>query len=82
MKRRVTIIPLDKISSRSLDHQVIDYAKQVAPGKVDLALNLIDFEDELHKAMEYIFGTTFICNDPNSAKAVTFDPKIRVDQLL
>lgn len=77
LKRRVTIIPLDKISSRSLDHQVIDYAKQVAPGKVDLALNLIDFEDELHKAMEYIFGTTFICNDPNSAKAVTFDPKIR-----
>ena len=28
--------------------------KQVAPGKVDLALNLIDFEDELYKAMEYI----------------------------
>ena len=54
MKRRVTIIPLDKISSRKLDHQVIDYAKQVAPGKVDLALNLIDFEDELYKAMEYI----------------------------
>lgn len=77
LKRRVTIIPLDKISSRKLDHQVIDYAKQVAPGKVDLALNLIDFEDELYKAMEYIFGTTFICNDPNSAKAVTFDPKIK-----
>ncbi|RCK54423.1 Structural maintenance of chromosomes protein 2 [Candida viswanathii] len=77
LRRRVTIIPLDKISSRSIDPNVIDYAKQVAPNKVELALNLIEFEEELHKAMAYIFGSTFICDDPNSAKAVTFDPKIK-----
>ena len=27
--------------------------------------------------MEYIFGTTFICNDLIQLKAVTFDPKIK-----
>lgn len=77
LRRRVTIIPLDKISSRTIDPKVIDYAKQVAPNKVELALNLIEFEEELYKAMAYIFGSTFICDDPNSAKAVTFDPKIK-----
>jgi structural maintenance of chromosome 2 len=77
LKKRVTIIPLDKIQSRTTPSNTIEYAKQVAPGKVDLALNLIDFEQELTKAMEYIFGTTFICNDPETAKNVTFDAKIR-----
>ncbi|KAG7662300.1 SMC2 [[Candida] subhashii] len=77
LRRRVTFIPLDKIHARSVDANVIEYAKQLVPGKVDLALNLIEFEKDLCKAMEYIFGSTFICNDPDTAKAVTFDPRIR-----
>lgn len=77
LKRRVTIIPLDKISARSLPPNIVTYAKEKCPEKVELALNLIDFENELSKAMTYIFGSTFICMDPNTAKAVTFDPKIR-----
>lgn len=77
LKRRVTIIPLDKISARSTPHETVAYAKNKCPEKVELALNLINFEDELHRAMTYIFGTTFICLDPNTAKAITFDPKIR-----
>ncbi|KAK6465470.1 chromosome segregation and condensation [Scheffersomyces coipomensis] len=77
LRRRVTIIPLDKINAYAIDQQTINYAKQLAPNKVELAINLIDFEDELTKAMQYIFGSTFICNDPNTAKIITFDPKIR-----
>lgn len=77
LKKRVTIIPLDKIQSRLLDTQMVEYAKLLRPQKVDLALNLIKFEDELHKAMEYVFGTTFIVKDPEAAKTITFDPKIR-----
>lgn len=77
LKRRVTIIPLDKISARSLPEKVVSYAKEKCPEKVELALNLINFELELHKAMTYIFGSTFVCMDPNTAKAVTFDPQIR-----
>ncbi|EGW32796.1 uncharacterized protein SPAPADRAFT_54808 [Spathaspora passalidarum NRRL Y-27907] len=77
LKRRITIIPLDKITTRTINNDVIQYAKQVAPGKVELAMNLIDFENDLRKAMEYVFGTTFICNDPHTAKTITFDPKIR-----
>lgn len=77
LRRRVTIIPLDKIHARSLPHNVVDYAKNKCPDKVDLALDLINFEEELIKAMQYIFGTTFICRDANTAKEITFDPKIR-----
>lgn len=77
LKRRVTIIPLDKISTRSTPHETVAYAKNKCPERVELALNLINFEEELHKAMSYIFGNTFICMDPDTAKAITFDPKIR-----
>lgn len=77
LKKRVTIIPLDKISSRVIDDKLVQTAKKLCPDKVELALNLIDFENELTKAMSYIFGSTFICNDPHTAKMVTFDPQIR-----
>ncbi|KAK6197489.1 chromosome segregation and condensation [Scheffersomyces amazonensis] len=77
LKRRVTIIPLDKINAHSIDDGITQYAKKLTPNKVELAINLINFDQELLKAMEYIFGTTFICNDPNTAKTITFDPKIR-----
>ncbi|OBA23155.1 RecF/RecN/SMC protein [Metschnikowia bicuspidata var. bicuspidata NRRL YB-4993] len=77
LRRRVTIIPLDKIKVWSLPHNKVVYAKNKCPDKVELALNLINFEEELFKAMSYIFGSTFICADPNTAKEITFDPKIR-----
>ncbi|CUM57824.1 unnamed protein product [Debaryomyces tyrocola] len=77
LKKRVTIIPLDKISSRVIDDRSVKAAKTLCPNKVELALNLVDFENELLKAMQYIFGNTFICNDPQTAKMVTFDPQIR-----
>lgn len=78
LKRRVTIIPLDKIQARCADRRTIEHAKSIAPNRVELALNLIDFETELVRAMEYIFGTTFLCDDPETAKRITFDPQIRL----
>lgn len=77
LKRRVTLIPLDKIKVYSIPPRTTEYAKQIAPGKVELAINLIEYEPEVAKAMEYIFSSTFICNDPLTAKNITFDPKIR-----
>lgn len=77
LKKRVTIIPLDKISTRSIPQNIVDYAKSLCPNKVDLAIRLIDYDSELSKAMTYIFGSTFICQDPDTAKKITFDPKIR-----
>jgi structural maintenance of chromosome 2 len=77
LRRRVTIIPLNKIAARTLSHQSIHMAKELCPGKVELALNLIGYADEVTKAMEFIFGTRFICEDAETAKKVTFHPQIR-----
>ncbi|ANB14486.1 condensin subunit SMC2 [Sugiyamaella lignohabitans] len=77
LKRRVTIIPLNKISSSRLSEERLSNAKKLAPGKVDLALNIVGYEADVFAAMEYVFGSTLICKDTATAQLVTFDPKVR-----
>ncbi|WLF79614.1 Structural maintenance of chromosomes protein 2 [Lodderomyces elongisporus] len=77
LRKRVTMIPLDKINPAVIGSATIGHAEQIAPGKVQLALSLVNYHRDLHKAMQYVFGTTFICDDPNTAKAVTFHPQVR-----
>ena len=78
LKKRVTIIPLNKISAFKASADKIGAAQKIAPGKVDLALSLIGYEKEVNAAMEYVFGSTLICNDSDAAKKVTFDPSVRM----
>lgn len=77
LRKRVTIIPLNKIAARSINPNTVKLAKDLCPGKVELALNLVGFEEEVSKAMEYIFGSVFITKDPNTSKTITFNPNIR-----
>ncbi|SCW01151.1 LAFE_0D06216g1_1 [Lachancea fermentati] len=77
LRKRVTIIPLNKISARRLNEQTLRLAKDIAPNGVELALNLIGYEEEVTRAMEFIFGTSLICKDANIAKKVTFHPQVR-----
>lgn len=77
LRRRVTIIPLNKIAARTLSQHQVHLAKELCPGQVELALNLIGYEQEVAKAMEFIFGTRLICKDADTAKQVTFHPQIR-----
>lgn len=78
LKKRVTIIPLNKISSFRASAEKIGAAQRLAPGKVDLALSLIGYDREVSAAMDYVFGTTLICNDAETAKRVTFDQAVRM----
>jgi structural maintenance of chromosome 2 len=45
---------------------------------VDLALSLVGYDNEVTAAMEYVFGSTLVCDDSATAKTVTFDPAIRM----
>lgn len=36
------------------------------------------YDDEISKAMEYVFGSTFICADAETAKLVTFNQTVRM----
>jgi structural maintenance of chromosome 2 len=78
LRKRVTIIPLNKISSFRASAEKIGAAQNIAPGKVDLALSLIGYDEEITAAMNYVFGNTLICNDADTAKRVTFDPSVRI----
>ncbi|UKZ73959.1 hypothetical protein TrVFT333_001613 [Trichoderma virens FT-333] len=78
LRKRVTIIPLNKISAFKASAQTIATAQRLAPGKVDLALSLVGYDDEVASAMEYVFGNTLICADAETAKKVTFDPNVRM----
>ncbi|KAK0643618.1 RecF/RecN/SMC [Cercophora newfieldiana] len=78
LRKRVTIIPLNKIAAFRASAQTIATAQKIAPGKVDLALSLVGYDDEVSAAMEYVFGNTLICADAETAKRVTFDPNVRM----
>ncbi|KAK3869016.1 hypothetical protein Pcinc_025643 [Petrolisthes cinctipes] len=77
LQSRVTIIPLNKISGRSIDARTIHQAEAlVGKENVQTALSLVCYDNELHQAMEWVFGTAFICRDMDVAKRVTFAPNI------
>lgn len=78
LRKRVTIIPLNKIAAFKASAQTIATAQKLAPGKVDLALSLVGYDDEVSAAMEYVFGNTLVCADADTAKRVTFDPNVRM----
>ncbi|KAK9480185.1 RecF/RecN/SMC [Lipomyces japonicus] len=78
LRKRVTIIPLNKISAFKASAEKLGAAKNIAPGKVDLALSLVGYDEEVARAMEYVFGSTLICADSETAKKVTFDPRVRM----
>ena len=80
LKKRVTILPLNKISSRCTDATKVQRAKSAATsmgGSANLALELVGYEKEMQKAMEYVFGSTIICDTSDIAKAIAFDKQIR-----
>ncbi|KAL3417306.1 RecF/RecN/SMC N terminal domain-containing protein [Phlyctema vagabunda] len=81
LRKRVTIIPLNKIASFRASAEKIGAAQRIAPGKVDLALSLVGYDDEVSTAMDYVFGNTLICADAATAKRVTFDPAVRMKSI-
>ncbi|GAO18140.1 hypothetical protein UVI_02036770 [Ustilaginoidea virens] len=78
LRKRVTIIPLNKIAAFKASAQSIATAQSLAPGKVDLALSLVGYDEQVSAAMEYVFGNTLICADAETAKRVTFDPQVKM----
>jgi len=78
LRRRVTIVPLDKIAASRAPSDKVAAAQKLAPGKVNLALTLIGYDHEVEKAMEFVFGNTLVAADASTAKRVTFDPSVRL----
>ncbi|XP_057366441.1 structural maintenance of chromosomes protein 2-like [Daphnia carinata] len=77
LQTRVTFIPLNKIQGKAIDDRTTATAKKIV-GKENChtALSLIGFDQELTPAMQYIFGSSFVCNTIEDARKVTFHEQI------
>ncbi|XP_059068476.1 structural maintenance of chromosomes protein 2-1-like [Cryptomeria japonica] len=72
LRRRVTIIPLNKIQAHTISSRTQEAAaKLVGNGNARLALSLVGYEDEIEAAMAFVFGGTFVCSNSDAAKEVT-----------
>ncbi|XP_059624894.1 structural maintenance of chromosomes protein 2-1 [Cornus florida] len=77
LRRRVTIIPLNKIQSHPVPQRVQNAAARlVGEGNAEVALSLVGYDKELKSAMEYVFGSTFVCKTSDAAREVAFSREI------
>ncbi len=80
LKRRVTIIPLNTVTSRGLDQKQLSRASDVAArngGTARCALELVGYDTEVEAAMKYTFGSSLVCESLSVAKSVAFDKGVR-----
>ena len=78
LQQRVTMIPLNRIKHRTLPQAKVAQAQRVAPrGQVELTLMLVGYEKSVQEAIEYVFGSTLVCESLEVARKVTFNPAIR-----
>ena len=61
LRNRVTIIPLNKVSSRDIAPPARAAARKMAGDKAQPALELVGYQEELAAAMKYAFGGSFVC---------------------
>ena len=81
LRRRVTIIPLDKISSRPITSATRNHASSIASKlgtSSSVAIELVGFDEEVRNAMEYVFGATLIVDDGKAANQICDATKSRV----
>jgi len=80
LKRRVTIIPLDKIKSKRISQANVNQANSIARkmnSSSSPAIELVGFDEEVRSALEYVFGSTLIVDDSNAANKICDATKTR-----
>ncbi|PFH49539.1 hypothetical protein AMATHDRAFT_147478 [Amanita thiersii Skay4041] len=78
LKKRVTLIPLNKVNAFTISAQKLQAAERLAPGKVRTALSLVGYAEDVARAIAYVFSDTLICDDAEAAKRVTFSRDVGV----
>lgn len=77
LRRRVTIIPLNKVRQSRLRSSQVEQAAKLSDGTASPAIELVGYDEEVAAAMQYAFGTTIICPDAETAKRVCFHPSVK-----
>lgn len=77
LQSRTTMIPLNKITSRSIDNNTVRVADNlVGKGRAVTALSCVDYDRQVEAAMKFVFGHSFLADDMNVAKQVTYHRQI------
>ncbi len=63
---RVSFIPLDKIRARVATKEINDL------GVIGYAIELVDFDEDVRKAFEYVFGDTLVVETYDDARRIGF----------
>lgn len=77
--KRVTILPLNKITPRTMDPAKLKAAKDLAKqgnGTAQLGLELVGYDEEIRRAIEYVFGNVVVCDTAAIAQSITFNKSI------
>ena len=79
LKKRVTIIPLNKIDTRGTisDKKMQTASKLVGSSNISTALSLVGYDSEIEAAMKYVFGRSFVCKNSKVAEAATYHKDIK-----
>lgn len=80
LARRVTIIPLDKIRSKTVSNSANKKAREVAESlntSSSPAIELVGFDEEIRLAVEYVFGNTLVVDGMKAANLICDATKTR-----
>ena len=80
LQRRVTIIPLDKITPRTIPNTVSTSAKTMAKSlgaDASPAIELVGFDEEIRNAVEYVFGSSLVVDTVEAANRICDSTKTR-----
>lgn len=72
LEKRVTIIPLNKILARTIPPDKLDKAEKITNNQAKLAIELLDYPNELYSAISFVFGGTIVCKNIEHAKEVAY----------
>ncbi|KAG2489543.1 hypothetical protein HYH03_011994 [Edaphochlamys debaryana] len=78
LKRRTTIIPLNKVSHPQMHPGVREAAARLSGGKAVPAVELLDFDQALAPAVHYAFGNVLVCQDGGTAKKLAFSREVNM----
>lgn len=79
LKRRVTILPLNKIKGGGIDDVKAAAAGKIASqagGTATRAIELVGYDSEVKAAMQYVFGNAIVCDTLETARAVALSSSV------
>ena len=68
----VTLLPLDKVYSKPITQEKLESVNKLSNGGAILALDLIEYDEELEPAMKFVFGNVLVCNTSQIAEEIAF----------